>query len=277
MRRSISIRCPGGVRFHAGFERHGALWLPGGIAYGTNLLAVHRDPRGRLIKEYDLGSGLVTNIGVDLMANDFTIAGAPTLKEMNFHGCGTGTTAAAAADYYLQTATAAASLTGSTNGYFTGTQSFVSPNIYKTAATFTYAASVAVTEWALLMSNAANFTGTATSTGNNTLTNTGAAFTTTGNALSGWAVEASATAVNTPTTTAWGLVLSNTATVLTIAGPSASSAWLTLANASAAVPSGTTAYVVYPGMWDHKQFAAINVNSGDTIAFTYQLTINSGG
>ena len=276
MRRSISIPLPGGFRIHAGFERHGALWLPGGIAYGTNLSAIHRDPRGRLIKQYDLGSGLVTNIGVDLMANDFTIAGAPVLKQMNFHGCGTGATAAAAADYYLQTAVAAASLTCSKNGYFTGTQSFVSPNIYQTVATFTYAATLTITEWALLMSNAVNFTGTATSTGNNTLTNTGAAFTTTGNALSGWAVEANASAINTPTTTVWGLILSNTATVLTLAGPSGG-AWLTLANAVAANPTGTTAYVIYPGMFDHKQFTGIGVNSGDTIAFTYKLTINSGG
>jgi hypothetical protein len=30
-------------------------------------------------------------------------------------------------------------------------------------------------------------------------------------------------------------------------------------------------------MWDHKVFAAINVNSGDSIQFTYQLTPNQGG
>lgn len=30
-------------------------------------------------------------------------------------------------------------------------------------------------------------------------------------------------------------------------------------------------------MWDHKVFSAVNVNSGDSIAFTYTLTINSGG
>lgn len=30
-------------------------------------------------------------------------------------------------------------------------------------------------------------------------------------------------------------------------------------------------------MWDHKVFTAVNVVSGDSIAFTYTLTVNSGG
>jgi hypothetical protein len=30
-------------------------------------------------------------------------------------------------------------------------------------------------------------------------------------------------------------------------------------------------------MWDHRVFAAVNVNNGDSIQFTYQLTIPSGG
>jgi hypothetical protein len=30
-------------------------------------------------------------------------------------------------------------------------------------------------------------------------------------------------------------------------------------------------------LWDHRVFAAINVNSGDSIQFTYQLTIAAGG
>jgi hypothetical protein len=245
--------------------------------FSTNLTAVHSRLDGTLQHIYDLGSGLVTNIGVNLLANDWTLVTAPVLKTMNFHACGTGTTAAAASDYYLQTVTGSGSLTGSTNGYFTGTQSWVAPNIYKTTATFTYSASVAVTEWGLLNSNAANFSGTATSTGNNTLTNSGATFTTTGNGLTGWTVEASATAVNTPTTTAMGQVASNTGTVLTILGSSGSGQWLTLANASASNPSGTTGYVVYPSLWDHKVFSAINVVSGDSIQFIYSLTVNSGG
>lgn len=30
-------------------------------------------------------------------------------------------------------------------------------------------------------------------------------------------------------------------------------------------------------MWDHKVFSAVNVTNGDSIAFTYTLTINAGG
>jgi hypothetical protein len=42
-------------------------------------------------------------------------------------------------------------------------------------------------------------------------------------------------------------------------------------------PGGTEAYTLRPVMWDHKVFSAINVGSGDSIQFTYTLTISSGG
>lgn len=201
--RRFSLPIPFLGRLHVALEKNGAIHT-GGLCFGTHLTAVHFR-KGKIYDKYDLGSGAVSNVGVAMMANDFTIAGAPTLKEMNYHGVGTGATAAAASDYYLQTAIASGSLTGSTHGYYTGTQSFVSPNIYQSVATITAATTLAVTEWGLFMSNASPFTGrSATATGNNTMTDSGAAFTTSGNALSGWAVEASATAVNTPTTTAWG-------------------------------------------------------------------------
>lgn len=240
--------------------------------FSTNLSLLHRGVDGALKDVRDLGSGLVTNVGVNLMANDFTWAGGATLKQMNYHAIGTGSTAAAASDYYLQTANGATSISGSTNGYMTGTQSYVSPNQYKTVSTFTFTGSIAVTEWGLFDSNASNFSGTATATSSTSLTNTGATFTTTGNGLQCWSVEANASAINTPTTTAMGQVASNTGTVLTLLG-----GWLTLANASASTPSGTTSYVVYPSMWDHKVFSAINVVSGDSIQFTYTLTCQSGG
>ena len=32
-----------------------------------------------------------------------------------------------------------------------------------------------------------------------------------------------------------------------------------------------------PVLWDHRVFSAINVNSGDSIQFTYQLIPNQGG
>lgn len=221
---------------------------------------------------YDTGSGTVTNIGVDMMANDPTWAAGATLKQMLYQGIGTGVTASAASDYYLQTAITAGNLTGSTNGYMTGVQSWVQPNIFKNVATFTANATLAVTEWGLFMSNAANFARTAVGTPTSTaLPDSGAAFTTTGNGLQGWAAEINASAINTPTSTVWGLVTSNTATQLNIPG------WLTLLNAGASTPGANPAYVVYPGMWDHKQFASVGLSSGDSLQVSYSATIVSGG
>lgn len=230
-------------------------------------------------KKYDLGSGLVTNAGVNLMADDFIWGNGGTLKQMNYHGCGTGATAAALTDVFCQTPTLAASLTGSTNGWYTGTQSYVSPNIYRTVSTFTYNTTVAVTEWSLAMTNALIYTRTSAGAAptNNTFTDTGAAFTTTGQGLAAYTIEIAATVINTPTSTVMGQILSNTATVITLQGPSASAAWLTLANAVAANPGATVVYQVFPTCFDHKVFSVINVANGDSIQFTYSLTINSGG
>lgn len=278
--------------FSARVGKHGRLlWVPGdheGKAvitsdqfFATQLIAKHFRG-GKQIDERLLGSGSVSNIGVDMMANDtnFMTAATPfsTLASMNYHACGTGTNASAATDYYLQTVVPSADLTGSTNGYMTGTvtpPTNAAPNVYQTAATFNFNTTLAITEWGIAMSNAAPFTGTATSTSATSLTNTGASFTNTGNKLAGWAIEANASPINTPTTTVWGLVgvnAGNSGTVLELAA-----GWLTLANAAASTPGGTTAYVVYPGMFDHHQFAALNVVNLDAIQFIYKLTINSGG
>jgi hypothetical protein len=134
------------------FDRHGcAERFPGGLEFGSNLTAT-LIRKGKIEGTVDLGSGLVTNIGVLAMANDFAWA-APsgsslaTLKLSNNHATGTGATAAAATDFKLQTV--------STNGGQTpvaGTQTLVSAansQIYRTAATIAYTGSEAVTEWGL--------------------------------------------------------------------------------------------------------------------------------
>lgn len=241
----------------------------------SHAFAQHRDGDGKLISEYDLGSGLVTNAGVDMLANDATwIAAATpfsTLSSMKYHSTGTGATVAAAADYYLQTV--GTHFSGSTNNYYTGSQSVTAPNIYVTAGTMTYSGSEAVTEWGLFMANAANFSATATGTPTSTtFPDSGAAFTTAGNGLKGWTAEIHSGAVNTPTTTVMGLVTANTGTSLTIAN-----GWWTLANASGSTPGANQAYVIYPTMWDHKVFSAINVVASDTLTITYSLTCTSGG
>lgn len=224
--------------------------------------------------DIDLGRGLVTNVGVNLMAwNDEASTLGATLSLMQYQAIGTGTTAAAATDYYLQTPQGSTNLSGTTNGYMTAVNSIVAPNTIQSVATFTATGSIAVTEWSLTMSNAAAFTGrSATSTTSTNLTDSGAAFTTAGNGLKGWTVEANSSAINTPTTTVMGLVTTNSATALTIA-----EGWWTLANSSASTPSGTTNYVVYPSMWDHKEFSTVNLANTDTLQFTYKVAINSGG
>jgi hypothetical protein len=74
------------------------------------------------------------------------------------------------------------------------------------------------------------------------------------------------------TNLSWGLVLSNTTSVITVP------AWYKVSDGSAGqAPANTETYVIRPAMWDHKVFAAINVINGDSIQYTYTLTINSGG
>ena len=237
--------------------------------FSTNLTAFHRDGDGKLIHAHDLGSGLVTNVGVTALANDFAWAqNCQTLKLANNHASGTGTTAAAATDIKLQTV--------STNGGQTpvaGTQTLVSAaNLqkYQTVATIAYTGTEAVTEWGLFTSNVLSATtGTpATATTATTLTATGTPYT----ASSATTRGEQQFVVVTGTTAVYGLILSNTPNGLTIP------AWYKTADGTAgATPGATEAFTIYPVMWDHKVFAAINVVNGDSIQFTYQLTVNSGG
>jgi hypothetical protein len=238
----------------------------------SNLHAIHRDGEGKLLDVYDLGSGSTTNSGTAVLMNDcLAWALSPALAKFNYHASGTGATASAVTDFALQTPTTSGSLTGSTNGFFTGTQTAVAPNIYKTVATSVYSASIAVTEWALAMSNSAAISTTATGTSSNTLTVSGAPFGAS-NAQQGWAVEVNSTAINTPTTTVYGVVTANSTTVLTLGATAAAGGWWTLANASGSTP-GNVAVIVQPTTLDHKVFSVINVNSGDSIQWVYQLTL----
>lgn len=221
-----------------------------------------------------VGSGKITNVGVNFMAwNDEASVLGATLSLMKYHAIGTGSTADAAADYYLQTPNGTSNLSGTTNGYMTATQSVVAPNTYKTSSTFTLTGNIAIAEWILAMSNAANFSRTATGTPTaTTFPDSGASFTTSGTGLEGWTIEIASSAVNTPTTTVAGLVTSNTATQLNIA-----EGWWTLANASGSTPGANQAYVVYPTVFDHRQFSTVNLGNGDSLTVNHTIAINSGG
>jgi len=217
----------------------------------------------------DLGSGLVTNVGVMALANDFAWAqNAQTLKLSNQHATGTGATAAAATDLKLQTV--------STQGGQTpvaGTQSLVSAansQIYQTVATINYTGTEAVTEWGLHTSSTLSAT---TGTPFTAATATSGTVTSTPYSASSSSVQGQQQLIVLPgTTTVFGLILSNTTSVLTIP------AWYTVAAGLAgATPGATEAFTLRPVMFDHKVFAPLNVTSGMSIQFTYQLACVSGG
>lgn len=223
--------------------------------------------------EIMLGSGLVTNVGVLALANDFGWAnpsGAQnnTLDTANWHASGTGATAAAATDITLQTASANGGQTP-----IAGTQSLVSAansQKYRTVATISYTGTESVTEWGLFTQSVLSAT-------------TGTPFTAT-SAISGTATGTPYTASSTTvageqlfiivpgTTAVWGLITSNTTSVLSLP------AWYkTVDGTAGSTPGSTEAFTIKPIMWDHKVFSSVGVNSGDSIQYTYTLTINSGG
>jgi hypothetical protein len=239
--------------------------------FATNLGAVHRDGDGVVKDEYDLGSGLVTNVGVLAMANDFAWSAQLNLSTLglaNQHATGTGATAAAATDFKLQTV--------STNGGqnpVAGTQTLVPSGTapaYRTVATISYTGVEAVTEWGLHSLSTLSAT-----TGTPFTATTATSGTVTGTPLtaSSATVRGQQQMIVIPGTTAvWGLVTANSTSVLTIP------AWYNQSNGAAgSTPGATEAFTLRPVMWDHKVFSAINVASGDSIQFTYTLTINSGG
>lgn len=237
--------------------------------FSTDLVAHHFDGDGKLIHSHDLGSGLVTNVGVMAMANDFAWAnGFNTLKLANFHASGTGVTAAATTDIACQTLAAPTTATA-----VTGAQSLVSAansQTYKTIATVNYVSTLAITEWGLhTAATLSASTGTPlTAAAAASATVTGTPYTASTSTVQG----EQQLIIKPATTTVYGLILSNTTSVLTIP------AWYKVADGTAgATPGSTEAFTLLPVLWDHKVFAAINVNSGDSIQFQYSLLINSGG
>lgn len=271
--KSLSVKLPRGFRAHLALDRYGAEHF-GGMCFGTNLRAdlFHN---GKWQGFRDLGSGLVTNMGVLAMANDFAWA-APsggslaTLKLSNQHSSGTGVTAAAATDVTLQTA-----ITTIGVPVVAGAQTLVSAansQKYQTVATIAYNAGgpFAVTEWGLFTDSTLSITtGTPfTATGLTSGTATATPYTASSATVQGQQQKA----VFPGTTTVWGLILSNSTSVLTIP------AWYKVADGTlGSTPGATEAFSIKPVMWDHKVFSAINVSNGDSIQYTYTLTINSGG
>jgi len=146
---------------------------------------------------------------------------------------------------------------------------------YQTVATINYTGTEAVTEWGLFTSSTLSAT---TGTPFTAATATTATVTGTPYTASSTTVQGQQQNLVIPgTTTVIAQIASNTSSVLTLVN-NGTTGWFTqAAMTNGSTPGGTEAFTLRPIMWDHKQFSAINVNNGDSIQFTYQLTVSSGG
>ena len=279
-----ALKVPGGGRLAYLPPEEDARIIAGQI-FDTRLYALHTDRHGHVANDkdheltplgYDLGSGLVTNVGVFAMANDpYTSASLnlATLTLANQHAWGTGATAAAVTDIACQTLAAPTTTTA-----VAGVQSLLGTAAvpkYQTVATITAGGSLAITEWGLhslatLTSTTGSPLTAATAT---TWTDTGSAQTASSASVRGL----QQTIIKTGTTTVWGLNISNTTHVGTLASVSAAGWWTVAASTAGSTPGNTETFTILPVLWDHKVFSAINVVNTDSIQFTYQLTITSGG
>lgn len=267
--KNISVKIPftKGRLIWAPQDGNGSARIFAGQEFMTHLSADHFR-KGKLYDKFDLGSGLVTNVGVAAMANDPfwaspSAASCATLALANYHASGTGATTAAATDIALQTSAGPAPAAGAQTNV-----SAANSAQYKTVATLAYTTGLAITEWGLHSAAVLSVA-------------TGSPFTTTsvtGGAVTSTPLTASSTSVRgqqqyiVVSGTVWGLITSNTTGALVIP------AWYKTADGTlGSTPSGTATYTLQPVMWDHKVFSAINVVNGDSIQFTYTLTINSGG
>lgn len=275
MNKSAIIKFPFGLgRLGMCWERHGdATSFPGGLFWRSSLKAdlFHN---GVWQGSRDLGSGLVTNVGVMALANEAVTLASPSGARINVlflsnqHFSGKGTTGAAATDIKIETIS---TLGGQTA--VAGTQTFSSAanaQKYQSVATISYTGIEAVTEWGLHTS--ATRTATTGSPFTNatatTFTGTSSPYTASSSTVQGLQQSI----VEAGTTTVYGFVISNTTSVGTIP------AWYKVADGTVgSTPGNTETYTIRPIMWDHKVFSAINVVSGDAIQFTYLLTCSSGG
>jgi hypothetical protein len=266
-------------RVGVAFDRHGeSLRYPGGLEWRTNLSAslFHK---GKYQGTRDLGSGLVTNVGAMALAEEAVTLASPagarinTLFLSNQHISGTGATAASALDFKIQTISTQGGQTA-VAGAQTWINTMAVPK-YQTVATIAYTGGEAVTEWGL-------FTSATMST---TLGTPLTAATATTATVTGTPLTASSTTVQGQqqqllipgTTTVIALVATNTTSVATLVN-NGTTGWFTqAAMTNGSTPGGTEAISWRPIMWDHKVFSAINVVNGDSIQFTYQLTVSSGG
>jgi len=270
------LRLPLG--FVLGRDPHGSATLMSGMMFDTHLRATHMR-NGVIIGEHDLGSGLVTNIGVLALAGDSqwpqTSIVTNLFKLLQYHASGKGTTAAAFTDIQIETdSTVGGQTPVAGTQVFTHDQSATAQK-WVSVATIAYTGTEAVTEWGLFNgSTLSRTTGTPfTATTANTGTVTGTPLTASAAGVRG----ETQFVVKTTTTPRYALITSNSTSVLTLSFSAASGWMVTTTGVIGSTPGSSEAFTLRPVMWDHKVFSAINVLNGDSIQFTYTLTIASGG
>ena len=121
--------------------------FPGGLDFHTNLKATHIRG-GKVVRERDFGSGLVTTAGVNFLATDF-VDGTTDVTTFDFHDSSIGTVAAAIGDTALGTVPPAG-----VPARAAGTASSPAAGQYRTIGTQTYTATLAITEWGLFNQSA---------------------------------------------------------------------------------------------------------------------------
>jgi hypothetical protein len=237
----------------------------------TELVAHHFDGDGKLKHAHDLGSGLVQDNLVQALACDqlgtTTNHAAPILANSGkYMYSGTGGTANA---YDFQLATTA----GPASGSITPSLAVAADNSTLTyVGTINYVSTLAITEWGLFNTNSQGSVSLSTV---NTPTATGTSASTWGTApgsINAWAGFVVVTG------TVGGFVIANS-TATTSSTITLGDGWynLTSGGGTATTPTSNSTMNIYPLMSDHKTFSVINVVNGDSIQFTYTLTINSGG
>ncbi|MHB1950244.1 MAG: hypothetical protein ACYCQK_02065 [Acidiferrobacteraceae bacterium] len=234
----------------------------------THLQAHHFDGDGKLKGHHNLGSGLTTQGLVLALANQGVTANnlGNTLGLLKYMASGTGTTAATAYDYELQTQS------GPVSTATTPTIGISADNAtMQWVSTLAYTSTLAITEWGLFAG------GGTVGSQYNTSADAFTATTATPTTSPSWTAHQWAGAYIcqvASATSVIGLITDNSATALTV-----NPGWAdqTSGGGAGSTPSSNTAMNIYPLMADHKVFSAINVVNGDSITFTYSLTCQSGG
>lgn len=263
----------------------------GAILYAPDRSVRGQVRKGEILDEFDLGSGLITNIGVTALANDSnwfanTTENLATLNTLKYMNWGTGTTAAAQTNWRLQTQ--AENEAGKKEGVAVTSSvlSWLSAGNAKLIVTGkleqNLAGPTAITEWGLF--SAAKTEGTTPKAATNGGANTGTTFTDTGTLTAPGSAESKKDARGAQQYALWakeaeevyGLVLKNTTTVATVPGWTKAGSEGKGTTEVGPTPSATSKYSFFPVMWDRRVFAAINVEKGNIVEFPYELTIEGG-